>query len=276
MSNREHQLRWITASIGLALLGSIYYLFTHTGLTVIVAVISVVAYFELLQFSLHTENTPQQRRKKLYLGVIAALIFLSPLPNAQYYSLLCILLSTVFFAQTGNLKIHLGDTVISIFGLTYILGFLTFIPKIHALPQGPMWLITFLLIIWMGDAMAYYGGRMLGRRKFSPTISPNKTWEGFFSGLVGAMLVTMLVGVSPYNISANSGSASIFIFLAMGAVTSAIAQAGDLLESLLKRVGNVKDSGSLLPGHGGVLDRFDSCILAAPFYYFFLEFFLAM
>ncbi len=127
---------------------------------------------------------------------------------------------------------------------------------------GPQLLLFTLALVWAGDTAAYFAGRGFGRMKMAPQISPNKTWEGAAANLVAALLVGALFGywnrIAPVHM------------LAMSALGSIAGQVGDLFESAFKRSAGVKDSGTIIPGHGGVLDRIDALILAAPavWYYF--------
>ena len=118
-----------------------------------------------------------------------------------------------------------------------------------------------LLIIWSADIGAFFAGRRFGRRKLAPQISPGKTQEGLLGGLVLAMLVAIVVsrtaGILPL---APAWTA------ALAALTALVSAGGDLFKSIHKRTVGLKDSGSLLPGHGGVLDRFDSLLAGAPFF----------
>jgi phosphatidate cytidylyltransferase len=119
-------------------------------------------------------------------------------------------------------------------------------------------------IIWAGDSAAYYGGRALGRRLLAPTVSPKKTVEGAIAGFVASVAVGVIGGVyflgEPWlNLAGIS------------AVTAVVGQIGDLAESVLKRSAGVKDSSSILPGHGGILDRLDSIFFAAPVFYWFFN-----
>ena len=131
---------------------------------------------------------------------------------------------------------------------------------LHRQPeQGPAWVVVLMLVIWGADVAAYFSGRRWGRRKLAPTVSPGKSWAGFWGGLVAVALVMMLfswwLGVGP---------AQMLLLVLLGLVTGVISVLGDLFESVLKRSRGVKDSGSLLPGHGGILDRIDSMLSAGP------------
>jgi phosphatidate cytidylyltransferase len=143
--------------------------------------------------------------------------------------------------------------------------FPSFVTRVHALAHGPALLFLLIGVIWLGDIGAYYGGKALGRNKLSPSISPGKTREG----AIAALFVCALWAYGWGSFTLAHLPAWKWILIAV--LTSMVAQAGDLLESLLKRAYSVKDSGDLIPGHGGVFDRFDSLILAAPFFFLLLR-----
>ena len=128
-------------------------------------------------------------------------------------------------------------------------------------PQGFQIILWFFVVIWTTDIRAYFSGKAIGGPKLAPGISPNKTWAGFFGGLVLAIVSSVIL--------MNLADSSMFTFglsmvIAACIVLSIVGQFGDLLESSVKRKLGVKDSGSLIPGHGGVLDRIDAILLAAP------------
>src|SRR5262249_39868769 len=129
--------------------------------------------------------------------------------------------------------------------------------------HGRLVAFAVVLSVWAGDTFAYFGGRLLGRHKLAPTTSPGKTWEGFAFGTIATIFV---VFVTLYD--ARDEFLSIGQAVALGAVLAVAAPLGDLFESLLKRDLEVKDTGRLLAGHGGMLDRIDSLLFAAPAAYF--------
>ena len=131
---------------------------------------------------------------------------------------------------------------------------------IHAQhPNGHIWLLTALAIVWAADTGAYFAGRRFGRRKLSPRISPNKTVEGLVGGAVAGVLVGVAGGAL-----AGAGAAKLPAVALCALVVVLSSVVGDLFESLLKRHAGVKDSGDLIPGHGGLLDRMDSVLAALP------------
>lgn len=114
-----------------------------------------------------------------------------------------------------------------------------------------------LAVVWVTDTAAFLVGRTVGGPKLLPSVSPNKTWSGFFGGVVGAMIVSLVAALW-------YGASTPLVLLPAGALLSLVAQAGDLLESKVKRHQHVKDSGELIPGHGGLFDRVDALLAAAP------------
>lgn len=134
---------------------------------------------------------------------------------------------------------------------------------LHGLPQwGPQWTLFVVLLIWVADVCAYFAGRSFGNRKLAPRISPGKTREGVYGALLGCALYA---GVAAWLwLPVAPGAQALFVALCLLTVVFSIV--GDLFESLIKRHANMKDSGTLLPGHGGVLDRVDSMLAALPIF----------
>ncbi len=128
------------------------------------------------------------------------------------------------------------------------------------------WILLYLLtLVWVADTGAYFSGRKFGKHKLAPGISPGKTWEGVAGGIFANLLWMLLVYQMLVSYQLHTGlNLSLIQFLLIGLATSFISVVGDLFESILKRQAGVKDSGKLLPGHGGVLDRIDSIIAASP------------
>jgi phosphatidate cytidylyltransferase len=150
----------------------------------------------------------------------------------------------------------------TVMGALWIGGGLGFLILLRALPQhGRLALFTVLLAVWAGDTFAYFGGRLLGRHKMAPTTSPGKTWEGFVFGTAATVFVTFIALYKQHFLTIPQS-------IVLGVVLAIAAPIADLFESLLKRDAGVKDSGTLLGGHGGMLDRLDAFLFAAPAAYF--------
>ncbi|MCG6893943.1 MAG: phosphatidate cytidylyltransferase [Desulfobacteraceae bacterium] len=148
-------------------------------------------------------------------------------------------------------------------GVVYIPLMLSFLVRIRAQPDGIAWLLLVLAVVFVGDTAAYHVGSAHGKRKLAPAVSPGKTVEGALGGLAGnlaagALFKAMLLPSLPW-------LSSIGFILTMGIV----GQIGDLFESQFKRINDIKDSGTLLPGHGGILDRIDALLFASPVAYLF-------
>ncbi len=156
----------------------------------------------------------------------------------------------------------------SVFALLYTGWSLTTVPLLSAQGNGPSLLVFLFLSVWAGDVAALYVGRNFGKHKMT-IISPNKTWEGAIASIAGTVLVVALLlllatELNRRGIDMLSYPGSVTRTLLLSVLLNIAAQLGDLLESALKRSAGVKDSGTLLPGHGGVLDRVDALLLAAP------------
>jgi phosphatidate cytidylyltransferase len=136
--------------------------------------------------------------------------------------------------------------------------------KISTASSGGDLLLFLFGVLWVGDTAAMGVGKWLGRHKLAPAVSPNKTVEGFIGGFVGALAVGLLMAFWKF------GQLPLYHVLFMALGCSLFGQLGDLVESMWKRSLGIKDSSDIIPGHGGVLDRFDSLLFAAPFMYGYL------
>jgi phosphatidate cytidylyltransferase len=171
----------------------------------------------------------------------------------------------------------LGETAAGLLMLVYIAYPLTLLPKLLGKENGTALLLFLFLCVWSGDIAALYIGKRFGRHKFAPRLSPNKTWEGAIASLAASVAFGMaLIGLGEY-LSRNGSSFTRlhtsepwWHSLLLAILLNAAAQFGDLLESALKRGAGLKDSGTMLPGHGGILDRIDALLLAAPVLWFAL------
>ncbi len=156
---------------------------------------------------------------------------------------------------------RMGKHFVGLFLIAYLLSFAGLSKQ---MPHGGYWILLMLTTVWFGDTGAYFIGKTLGRHKLAPLVSPNKTWEGAIGGLAASMgagaLGTLYVPDLPLQVA-----------LPLSALLGIMGQFGDLAESLVKRTYNVKDSGSIIPGHGGVWDRVDAVVFAAPMLFVYLH-----
>jgi phosphatidate cytidylyltransferase len=158
----------------------------------------------------------------------------------------------------------LPDAAFSIFGLLYCGLTLVTLPLVWVQQDGPSLLVFLFCIVWTGDTAALYVGRNLGRHKLAPRISPNKTWEGSAASLAGGLLIAAALVAGSRSNGTLHLAGPLARWLSLAVVLNIFAQVGDLVESAIKRGAGVKDSGAMLPGHGGILDRIDALLLAAP------------
>lgn len=147
------------------------------------------------------------------------------------------------------------------FGVPYFALPTASLYHVHRMEGGAWLLFLLFAIVWLGDTAAYYVGSRFGRHRLAPVVSPNKTWEGAVAGFATGVVSTALWSV--WRLGELDGP-----LLLVGVVTAVAAQLGDLVESMIKRGAGLKDSGNLLPGHGGMLDRMDAMLFAAPIFLF--------
>jgi phosphatidate cytidylyltransferase len=195
----------------------------------------------------------------ILLGAGVTLAFVGGVPLVLTSLTFSILLAVIVTSFSASLQEAFPKAALSIMGIFYC-GLL---PGFLLLMDRKM-VIVLLGVLWIGDAAAFYGGSTLGRHLLAPAISPRKTVEGAFAGLIASIIAGVVLGVT------LTEQSSIRL-IAASLVSGCAGQLGDLAESALKRSAGVKDSSSLLPGHGGVLDRLDGLLFAAPVYYWFFK-----
>jgi len=165
--------------------------------------------------------------------------------------------------QRDEFALRLEKVSRHILAILYVPFFLGHYVLMHNTGGGPFWVLSTVVMVYFGDIAAFYVGRTWGRRKMAPTISPNKTMEGGLGAIIGSVAGALVCRFLFFPQQA------IYHFLALGAGVGVVGQFGDLFESLLKRSAKVKDSGGLIPGHGGLLDRIDSVLFAGPFVFYY-------
>ncbi|MBM7632622.1 phosphatidate cytidylyltransferase [Geomicrobium sediminis] len=255
------KLRVLTAVVGLVVL-LIPLIVGGPLFLALVAAMTVVGFFELLRMNkIPILSIPAA------LGVSAALVLLLTGPNLERFSneatlawLIVIFMLLLLTTFLSNNRYHFGAVAFVAFSALYVgIGFHFFYAA--RIEFGLPYIFFVLLAIWATDTGAYLFGKKFGKTKLSPHISPNKTIEGATGGLLLALIVGVVYSLflPPYE--------SLFVTIVALIVISVAGQCGDLVESAFKRYYDVKDSGRILPGHGGVLDRFDSLLFVFPLLY---------
>jgi len=237
--------------------------------TVAVAAVALLAGWEFLALAERCGAKPPRIAVLVALAALFAGNYQWPDQTVVLFSALSLGLF-VYCTFAGPVERVMMDATSCVFALFYVGLTLLAIPTLREQSNGPTLVVFLLFVVWAGDIAALYIGRAWGRRKLAPALSPNKTWEGTLGSIAGSLLVTgALFGIasalSQWNIVKLSFADEVWWgWLIIAVVVNVAAQVGDLAESALKRSAGVKDSGTLLPGHGGVLDRIDALLLAAP------------
>jgi phosphatidate cytidylyltransferase len=264
--------RVITAAVGVPLIILAIW-FGDPWITIFVAAAALAGSYEFY----HMANF-DRREPLLYLGLLWTLaLVLSPhyrnpdlLPTVITAAIL-VSLACLLVRPSREKAFHQWAWTIA--GALYVGWMLSYWLNLRGLEDGRNWVYLAMLTAFANDTTAYFVGRARGRHKLAPAISPAKTREGAIGGLAGAVIAAVVIAMVLKLISAELGAPFSFRYwqiIVMGLLVGLVAQLGDLVESLLKRQTGVKESGNLLPGHGGVLDRFDSLIFVGAVVYYYV------
>lgn len=234
-------------------------------ITLVVAIVAELGLWEYLTLADAMGAKTPRIAAGIAVLVVFLLTFLQPSLMAPLLGAITLAL-LIACAFRSPLERVLPDTAFSVFGVFYVGLTLATLPL---LSQQPSLLIFLLFVVWAGDTLALYIGRAWGRRKLAPSISPGKSWEGSAASMAGSLIITAIllwvsVTLLAHGVGILSYPGPAWEWLVLAAIVNVAAQVGDLVESAIKRGAGVKDSGSLLPGHGGVLDRVDALLIAAP------------
>jgi len=265
-------------------------------LALVAAVVALLAVHELLMLAEAYGIRPFRWPTYIFVGLFFVFLALTPSDNKPLVNSAIFIYTTGFaaalapfvFLTVGMRRVDMRSAfpaaMVSTVAFAYIALPLGFLVQVRQQWSGAFLLLFLLLIVWAGDVFAYFVGSSLGRHLMSPRISPKKTWEGAFASLVASLIVGGLL----YNYALPISSALLNAHLIerrdgffalqkpplaqallLSAAINIAAQLGDLVESLIKRGAGVKDSGAILPGHGGMLDRIDALLFAAPVLWYY-------
>jgi phosphatidate cytidylyltransferase len=269
--NSKTALRLFSAAIGIIVLfGTMIYAGVW-GLRALTLVVVVLGTRELLRILFKSND---RLAVKLLFTVLMMLIFCLTLWSLEAAAVAFCMIVVCFFSVSLWLNDRFQDlNSLSSYQTKSLMGFfyLGLLPamagRLLDLNHGPLWFITLLAFVFAGDSCAYFFGMMMGKNLLMPAISPKKTIEGALGGLLGSMIAAGVIVALQADFPPgrdSSGHLPLWPVVGLSLFAGAVGQMGDLFESLLKRVANQKDSGSFMPGHGGVLDRIDGVLFAAP------------
>jgi phosphatidate cytidylyltransferase len=268
--DKQHLHRWLTAAVALPILAIIIALGPGWLLLILVVLVTAGGMMELLSLLV-----PETKSWVRIVTVATSLL----LPLATYWKgvlgLSTATVAVIFVALTIHLLLYAQQKAIlqslgaMVFAQLYIPFLLSHVLLLFQVPSGRRWIFFLFFVIFAGDTGAYYAGHRWGRHKLWPAVSPGKTVEGALGGLLSSLATSLLVG----KLLLSLGESGVSFLLSLGLVIASVGQMGDLMESMIKRVSKVKDASSILPGHGGLLDRLDSLIFAFPLTYYGVVFF---
>ncbi|MBN1501427.1 MAG: phosphatidate cytidylyltransferase [Spirochaetes bacterium] len=268
----------------------VYFFFTNDFMSIPVLILSIViSVFCLIEF--YQISSAKETGKPFFLpGIITAvliniLMYMYAYGNINGYNryfssydlrpvLGVLALFIIVIAIIQVWRRPLDGTIFSlsssIFGLIYIVIGYSHIILMKALPNGSVYILLLHVMIMLNDSFAYFGGVLFGKHKVGFAVSPNKSWEGYFSGIlfgIISMMVANEVLITFYDLHLFSKFEAAFL----GLLLSLSGNTGDLIESAIKRDAGIKDSGTIIPGHGGMWDVFDALIFAFPVFYYYLK-----
>ncbi len=260
-------------------------------LAVVTGAVALAAVHEFLQMVPHYGVNPFRVATYIFVALFFGAVVLGATGRAGlgdtaafvYAAVLAAVLAPFIFLTLGMMRGSLASgypaAATSVFAFTYIALPMALLLQLRQLPSGAFLVIYLLVVVWAGDIFAYFVGKSMGRHLLAPRVSPKKTWEGAMASVAasvgfGALLFHYALPISTallqwHLMERRDGifglqQPSLWPIVVLSVVANVAAQLGDLVESLIKRGANVKDSGTLLPGHGGMLDRIDALLFAAP------------
>ncbi len=258
--------RLVTAAVGIPALALVVWL-GDLAFSVAVAAVAALAAVEVCDLARSKDLTPSRVVAAVLSTalVLSHYVFSTLWSTPEYVPLLIVSAAIAVLALTLTLSpVQNQNAALTLAAVLYPAALLAHAPLLLGGEQGLEWIVFLLVVTFSSDTGAFFVGKAMGKRPLAPTISPNKTWEGAIGGFAAAILAAFIAAWA-LNIDVD-----LPLIVVLGALMGVVGQAGDLFESKLKRLADVKESGRLLPGHGGVLDRLDSIVFNLALVYYFV------
>jgi phosphatidate cytidylyltransferase len=256
----------LTALVALPLLILLILKGSYFLFTCFILMLSLLGLSEFYRMSLPARKLEGTFASIAGVAVPVALVFPGYLPFLAAVTACVILSALLFLFRFTDIKSAAGEAALFLMGILYVPLLIGHLLLLRGLPHGIPWVFLVLVIVMSGDSGAYYVGCNFGKRKLYPAVSPNKSVEGSLGGVAGSLAGAFIARATFF--PELSVADAILTAILLGV----LGQLGDLFESLLKRSFGVKDSGTIIPGHGGILDRLDSILFAAPAAYYYALF----
>ena len=268
----QHINRWITALILIPILLWVLIKGSTLLLATVVSIVAIFAMGEYLKIIFQNDDNPVSNTIKVISYAASITLIVGTCLGSWEIEFLILSLNLMALSIFVLFKFADNKEVFQliakqVLGIVYIPISLSLLIFMKELDQGNFWVIWLLIVIFSNDTGAFYGGKFFGKNALSPNISPNKTIEGSIGGIITSLIVGFIFSVIFFKDFSLS-----FLMIPASLMLAIAGQIGDLFESAMKRASNIKDSGSILPGHGGMLDRIDGLLLAIPVLYVYLVF----
>jgi phosphatidate cytidylyltransferase len=254
-------LRAASAVVGLPILGALVFWREPLGFALFSAAIAAVALREYVAMTM--KGRPDAERAAVILIGLAfgVAVYLRPAMGAAWAMAAVVLVAALVLSRPDDMPAAGARLGVAGFGIFYVAGLIVALPLLHRRADGSLWVTLAIAATFVCDTGAYFAGRSLGRHKLAPAVSPGKTIEGGVGGLLAALGFTFLARATFFP------ALTVLDCVLVGLAAGVLGPIGDLTESLLKRSAGVKDSGNVIPGHGGILDRIDAVLFVGAYVY---------
>lgn len=271
MSQNNTGTRIIVSIVAIPFIGLASY-FGGLLFLIFVLGIATISFYEFSKMVSHKDTNPNTIVGLVIVSLFVLNMYFKWIDFFTLVTILSLLLLIIeLFRNKNSAILNLGVTYLGVFYIGLFSASLLEIRELYKFSyqlyeQGGFLILSLFVTIWICDSAAFFLGTAFGKHKLFPRVSPKKSWEGAIAGFVFAVLTMITANFLVLDFLSLTDS------IVIGAIVGTIGQMGDLVESLIKRDANVKDSSALIPGHGGVFDRFDSLLFTAPFVYMYLTF----